>query len=67
LAVDGSDLLKDPCGEAEAERCLRLALDIARRQTARLFELRATTRLARLLSNQARRDEARTMLADIYG
>ena len=30
-------------------------------------ELRATTSLARLLAKQGRRDEARTMLADIYG
>jgi predicted ATPase len=52
---------------AEAEGCLRTAIDIARRQAARLFELRATMSLARLLAQQSRRDEARTMLADIYG
>jgi predicted ATPase len=31
-----------------------------------LFELRATTSLARLLTKQGRREEARTMLAEIY-
>ena len=36
------------------------------RASARLFELRATTSLARLLNSQGKRDEARAMLADIY-
>jgi hypothetical protein len=36
-------------------------------QSARSAELRATTSLARLLNEQGRRDEARAMLADIYG
>ena len=31
------------------------------------LELRATTSLARLLAKQGRHDEARTMLAEIYG
>ena len=52
---------------AEAERCFRTAIEIARRQSARSAELRATTSLARLLAKQGRRDEARTMLAEIYG
>ncbi len=30
------------------------------------FELRATTSLARLLAKQGKRDEARTMLSEIY-
>ena len=34
---------------------------------AKAWELRATTSLARLLAKQGRRDEARAMLADIYG
>jgi len=59
-------LLKDPGSEAEAESCLRQAIEVARRQAARFFELRATTSLARLLAKQGRRDEARMMLADIY-
>jgi predicted ATPase len=33
---------------------------------AKAYELRATTSLARLLRDTGRRDEARTMLADIY-
>ena len=50
---------------AEAERCLRTAIDVAREQGARLFELRATVSLARLLRDTNRRDEARSMLAAI--
>jgi hypothetical protein len=46
-----------------AEDCFRTAVEIARRQGAKLFE----SRLARLLTKQDHRDEARTMLAEIYG
>src|SRR5207244_2122704 len=49
----------------EAEHCFRAALDIARVQEARWWELRATMSLARLLRDTGRRDEACTMLADI--
>jgi len=35
--------------------------------SAKSWELRATTSLARLLARQDKRDEARAMLADIYG
>jgi class 3 adenylate cyclase/tetratricopeptide (TPR) repeat protein len=51
----------------KAEECFRTAIEIARRQGARLFELRATVSLARLLRDTGRRDEARAMLAEIYG
>ena len=34
--------------------------------SSRLFALRTTTSLARLLAKQGRREEARVMLADIY-
>jgi predicted ATPase/class 3 adenylate cyclase len=51
---------------AEAQRCFQRAIEIARKQSAKSWELRATMSLARLLDQQGRRDEARTMLADIY-
>ncbi len=60
-------LMRDPPDAAEAERCFRTAIDIARRQKARFFELRATTSLARMLKRQGKSDEARAMLAEIYG
>jgi predicted ATPase len=59
-------LLQNPSDVAEAERCFRTAIEIARRQSARSSELRCTTGLARLLRETNRRDEARAMLADIY-
>jgi predicted ATPase len=59
-------LAQNPSHGAEAELCFRTAIEIARRQSARSIELRATTSLARLLNEQGRRDEARAMLADIY-
>jgi predicted ATPase len=60
-------LLKDSGSDAEVEVCFRTAIEIARRQAARLFELRATTSLERLLATRAKRDEARAMLTEIYG
>jgi tetratricopeptide (TPR) repeat protein len=49
-----------------AEADFHEAIEIARRQSAKSLELRATTSLARLVASQGRRDEARTMLAEIY-
>jgi tetratricopeptide (TPR) repeat protein len=60
-------LLQGAPKAAEAERCFRQAIRITRDQSNRLWKLRATTSLARLLATQGRRDEARTMLAEIYG
>jgi predicted ATPase len=51
---------------AEAKRCFAFAMDVARKQSAKSLELRATMSLARLLASEGRRDQARTMLAEIY-
>ena len=59
-------LMRDGGAIAEAEGCFLAALDVARAQEARWWELRTTTSLVRLLAKQGRRDEARTMLAEIY-
>jgi predicted ATPase len=65
--LEGELLLKqDGSNSAEAQSCFERAIGIARRQSAKSWELRATTSLARLLAKQGRRDEARTMLAEIY-
>ena len=58
--------IEDPAHPHEVERLFRTAIDTASRRQARSFELRATTSLARLLAKQGHRDEARTMLAEIY-
>ncbi|MGC1678854.1 MAG: hypothetical protein WA740_15105, partial [Candidatus Binataceae bacterium] len=52
---------------ADAERYFRTAIEIARKQHAKSWELRATTSLARVLKKQRKRDKARAMLAEIYG
>src|SRR5262249_4452841 len=59
-------LIGDSANASDAETSFRAAIGTAREQHARYNELRAATNLARLLANQARRDEARTMLAEIY-
>jgi class 3 adenylate cyclase/tetratricopeptide (TPR) repeat protein len=54
-------------GQSElAEADFREAIALAQKMLAKAWELRATTSLARLLDKQGKRDEARTMLAEIY-
>jgi len=50
-----------------AEADFREAVSLTRAIGAKGLELGAAVNLARLLSNQGRRDEARSMLAEIYG
>jgi predicted ATPase len=59
-------LLQTQSNSAEAEQWFRTAIDVARDQQAKSWELRATTSLSRLLASQHRRDEARKLLAEIY-
>jgi predicted ATPase len=60
-------LAQDASNAAQAEHSFRTAIEIARKQHAKSWELRATTSLARLMRDTNRRDEVRTMLAEIYG
>jgi len=50
----------------EAESLFHQSLEIARRQEAKTFELRAATSLARLWQRQGKRDAARALLAPLY-
>ena len=52
---------------AAAEDSFRLALTVAQQQSAKFWELRAATSLARLWRDQRKRNEARGLLAPIYG
>ena len=52
---------------AEAEACFLKAIEIAQRQQAKSLELRAVMSLSRLWQQQGKKEEARQMLADIYG
>jgi predicted ATPase len=51
----------------QAERSLKQSLELARRQGTLGYELRTAISLARLWLRQGRREEARDMLAPIYG
>jgi predicted ATPase len=62
-----AELLLKQGDDAGAEASLQKAVEVARRQSAKSWELRATTSLARLWQEQGRMDEARQMLAEIYG
>ena len=50
----------------EVEACYRRATEIARKQGARVWELRAATSLARMWRDQGRRAAARDLLAPLY-
>ena len=60
-------LTPNPQAEAEAEACFHKAIEIARRQQAKSLELRAVMSLSRLWQQQGKKEEARQMLAEIYG
>jgi predicted ATPase len=51
----------------EAEVCFRRSMGIACQLSAKSLELRAVTSLSRLLQKQGKKDEARQILAEIYG
>jgi class 3 adenylate cyclase/predicted ATPase len=53
-------------GGPEAEASFREAIELARRQGARMYELRATTSLARWLTDGGSVAEARRLLAPLY-
>jgi hypothetical protein len=53
--------------DAEAETCFHRALDVARRQEARSWELRAAVSLSRLWQREGKCADARELLAPIYG
>jgi class 3 adenylate cyclase/DNA-binding winged helix-turn-helix (wHTH) protein/tetratricopeptide (TPR) repeat protein len=60
LSLPGSD-------RAEAEACFRRAVEVARAQGARMWELRAAVSLAKLWSGRGRRRDVRELLAPVYG
>jgi predicted ATPase len=61
------DLLNITGDRPAAERSYQQALAVAERQSAKLFELRACTRLARLWRDQGKWSEGRGLLAPVYG
>jgi predicted ATPase len=55
-----------PTGEEQAEACFLRAIEIARKQQAKSWELRAVTSLARLWQQLGKKTEARQLLSPIY-
>ena len=51
---------------AEVETCYQKALDVARKQEARSFELRAAMSLGRLWQSQGKNKEAEKLLSEVY-
>jgi predicted ATPase len=60
-------LLSPEPDAAKAEAYFERALVVARQQQAKSWELRAAMSMARLWRDQGKRDEARTLLAPVYG
>jgi predicted ATPase len=53
--------------QVAAEACFRRAIAVAQEQSARLWELRAATSLARLWRDQGKHADAHDLLAPVYG
>jgi predicted ATPase len=60
------ELLHDSGDQAAAEASFRAAIDIARRQNGKLWELRSSVSLAQLLRDQGQQSAARDLLAPVY-
>jgi predicted ATPase len=60
-------LASDAANEPKAEACFHRAIEIARSQKAKSWELRAATSLARLWRDQGKPEHAHELLALIYG
>jgi predicted ATPase len=66
--LKGALLLQQSSDNAtEAEACFHQAIAIAQDQSAKSWELRAATSLARLWQQQGKRQEAHDLLAPVYG
>jgi predicted ATPase len=64
--LKGELLLAQASAAEESEGCFQQALALARRQEAKLLELRAAMSLARLWQQQGKRGPAHDLLAGIY-
>jgi predicted ATPase len=65
--VAGEIALRLPMADAaKAQVCFEQALDVARQQQAKSWELRATMSLARLWHSQGKVQQARELLAPVY-
>jgi predicted ATPase/DNA-binding winged helix-turn-helix (wHTH) protein len=66
--LQGEFLLRQAAPDTvQAEACFLKALEVARRQHAKSWELRAAMSLSRLWQQQGKQDKARELLAPVYG
>jgi len=66
--IQGFQLLRQAVPDApQAEACFHQALDMARQQEAKSWELRAATSLTRLWQQQGKYSEAHELLTPVYG
>ncbi len=66
--IAGETALKSPQPDAaKAETHFERALAVAREQQAKSWELRAAMSMARLWRDQGKRQQARDLLAPVYG
>jgi predicted ATPase len=66
--LQGELLLRQAVPDAaQAEACFHQALAVAHRQQAKSWELRAAMSLSRLWQQQGKPDDARALIAPIYG
>ena len=67
LRLRGELALATPDGAgSDAENLFQIALDVARRQQAKWWELRAATSLARMWQSQGKTAEAHALLFPVY-
>jgi len=64
--VKGDLLLQAHAVELEAEACFHQAINIARRQSTKTFELRAVMSLSVLWKTKGRVEQARELLGEVY-
>jgi predicted ATPase len=62
-----TELLSPEPDATKAQAYFQRALEVARQQQAKSWELRAAMSMARLWRDQGKRDEARELLAPVYG
>jgi predicted ATPase len=67
LEAEGGGVTSASSQYTEAEACFRHALQVARHQQAKFYELRTALSLSRLWQRQGKRVEARELLGPIYG
>ena len=65
--IEGELLLRSADRSADVEARFRTAIELAQRRAEKSLELRAASSLARLWRRQGKKEQARRLLADIYG